>query len=48
VVRDEEEFKKFYNLVINTPYCREEIYWCKELYKEPKDDVEKVWMFLFL
>jgi len=48
VLRDDGIFKKFYNFVINTPYSREEFYWCNEHYNETKDDVEKAWVFFVL
>ncbi len=44
VIRDEEQFPRFWRKAFFTPYCREEFYWCRENL-EDGDPVERAWRF---
>lgn len=48
VLRDKEKFEEFYRKVCLTPYSREEFYFCRDTYKECKDEVERAYRWFVM
>ncbi len=47
VLRDEEQFPRFWRKAFFTPYCREEFSWCRDNL-EVDDPVERAWRFFLV